>query len=126
MQYQYQIDYGNGYEDVFLDEQETIPGSEENPSRWLAGIELEIAAQRARVLLGDEVVEERDFTCAVSRTSVQPDGKTEYSVQCSGGVITVERATGGELTGDAQSGYAGDTDVALERAFEAVRKLNEA
>ena len=125
MQYQYQVDYGNGYEDDFLNEQEAMPGGEENPSQWLAGIETDFTAERARVLLGDTIVEEREFTCTVSQNSVQPNGSAEYSVQCSGGNITVERKSGGELTGYAEPGYAGDADLALERAFEAVRKLNE-
>lgn len=124
MQYQYQVDYGSGYEDAFLDEQEEMRGGGENPSKWLAGIESDLAARRARVMLGDAVVEERDFTCAVTQNSVQPDGSAEFSVLCSGGTITVKRQPGGELTGEAESSYTGDAELALERAFEAVRKLN--
>lgn len=123
MQYHYQIDYGNGYEDVFRDLPEG--GEMENPSQWLAEVETETAACRARVRLGDEIIEERDFTCAVTQTTVAPDGSAEYSVRCSGGNVTVRRNSGGELTGEAQSGYAGETDVALARAIEAVRKLGK-
>lgn len=126
MQYRYQVDYGGGFMDVFPDEQEVLLDDEEYPSRWLTSVETEGAVHRARVLLGDEVVEERDFTCSVSQNRVHPDGHTEYSVQCSGGSITVQRRSGGKLTGYAQPGYVGDADIALERAFEAVRKLIEA
>jgi hypothetical protein len=60
------------------------------------------------------------------QNSVQPDGRAEYSVQCYGGTITVERKSGGELIGSVQPGFAGDADAALERAFAAVRKLSGA
>jgi hypothetical protein len=125
MKYQYQVDYGSGYEDFFPDGQELADEDEQNPSLWLAKIEADITARRARVLRGSELVEERDFTCTVSQDFVQPDGSTEYSVQCSGGNISVERDSRGKLTGEVSPGFAGDADTAVERAIEAVRKLNK-
>ncbi len=101
----------------------TAGGAAENPSQWLARVESEINARRARVLLGEAVIEERDFTCAVAQNSVQPDGSVEYSVRFPGGNVTVRRKFGAELTGKVQSGFAGDADSALERAFEAVENL---
>lgn len=37
--------------------------------------------------------------------------------------VVVEEQPDGSLSGSAQSGYVGDTDYAIERAFEAVRAL---
>ena len=71
------------------------------------------------------MVEERDFRCAVAQSRVQPDGSTQYVVRCSGGQVTVERHKDGRLTGRAQSGYVGDADLALQRAFEVVGRLKE-
>lgn len=125
MRYEYQVDYGEGYEEAFPTEQERVRGAEVSPSAWLAGVEAEGTARRARVLSGGQVVEERDFTCAVTQSRVQPDGNTLYVVQCSGGQVTVERHKDGSLTGGAQSGYVGDADLALQRAIEVVGNLKE-
>ena len=125
MLYQYQIDYGNGYEEAFPEGQVTTGSGEENPSAWLASLEAEGMAHRARVLMTGEVIEERNFVCVIVQSRVEPNGNTKYTVQCPGGNITVERQPGGELSGDAQSGYVGDIDHALQRAFDVVRKLAE-
>lgn len=125
MRYQYQVDYGNGYEDTFLEEQVVTRGGEENPAAWLARVEAEGTAYRARVMIGGEVIEERDFVCVVAQSRIEPNGNTRYTVQCPGGQITVERQPGGELSGDVQSGYVGDADLALQRAFDVVHKLAE-
>lgn len=125
MRYQYQIDYGEGYEEAFPTEQERAREVEESPSAWLAGVEAEGVARRARVLSGGVVVEERDFTCAVAQTRVRPDGSTQYVVRCSGGQVIVERHRDGRLTGSVQSGYVGDADHALQSALEVVGKLRD-
>ncbi len=125
MLYQYQVDYGNGYEDAFPEGHVVTRRGEENPSAWLASLEAEGTAHRARVMMGSDVIEERNFVCVVSQSRVEPNGNTKYTVQCPGGNITVERQPGGELSGDAQSGYVGDIDPALQSAFDVVRKLAE-
>lgn len=123
MLYQYQVDYGNGYEDAFPEGQVVTRGGEENPTAWLASVEAEGTAYRARVMMGSEVIEERSFVCVVAQSRVEPNGNTQYTVQCPGGQVTVERQPGGGLSGSVQSGYVGDTDLAQQRAFEVVSKL---
>ncbi len=123
VRYQYQIDYGNGYEDSYPHEADVMRAVEESPSAWLASIESEGTAYRARVMMNGEVIEERNFVCVIAQSRIEPNGSTQYTVQCPGGQTTVERQPGGELSGDVQSGYVGDTDLALQRAFDAVRKL---
>ena len=120
--YQYQLDYGMGYEDVFLDEQQSA-GAQDFET-WLATVEAEGGAWRARVLGDGIVVKEREFRCKVIQSRVQPDGSVEHVVQCSGGQVTVHQHEDGHLTGSAQPGYVGDSDQALERAYEAVRALD--
>ena len=115
MNYQYQIDYGNGYEDV--------PTDEAGAAAWLAEVEREGLARRARVLSGEQVVEERDFACAVVESRTQPGGTTRHFVHCAGGDLIVEEQPDGTLSGSARSGYVGNIDRALERAYEAVRAL---
>lgn len=97
-------------------------GGEENPAAWLVSVEAEGTAYRARVLRMGKVIEERNFVCVVVQSRVEPNGHTQYTVQCPGGNITVERQPGGEITGYAQPGYAGDIDTAMQRAFEVVSK----
>ena len=121
MSYQYQIDYGNGYEDVPQDD--TSGADEAGATTWLAEVEREGVARRARVLSGGEVVEERDFGCAVVESRTRPGGTTRHLVHCSGGYVVVEERPDGTLSGETRSGYIGNTDRALERAFEAVRAL---
>ena len=119
VRYQYQIDYGNGYEDFYPHvEDANAHTGEESPLAWLASVEAEGTALRARVMMNGEVIEERNFVCVVAQSRIEPNGDTRYTVQCPGGQITVERRAGGELSGDAQSGYVGDTDLALQRAFD--------
>jgi hypothetical protein len=125
MRYEYQIDYGDGYEEAFPTEQERTLDVEKSSTAWLAGVEAEGVARRARVLSGGVVVEERDFTCAVMQSRVQPDGSTKYVVWCPGGQVTVERHRDGRLTERAQVGYVGDADLALQRAFEVVSELKD-
>ncbi len=120
MRYQYQIDYGNGYEDFYPHEADL---TRESPSAWLASVEAEGTAYRARVMMNGEIIEERDFVCVVSQSRIEPNSNTRYAVQCPGGQVIVEQQPGGELSGDVQSGYVGDTDLALQRAFDVVRKL---
>ena len=120
--YQYQVDYGEGYEDVYLTEQDAADS--ENFDKWIATVETEGRACRARVLGDGIVVKEREFKCKVVQSRVQPDGSLEHVVQCSGGQVTVTQHGDGHLMGSAQSGYVGDADHALERAYEAVRALD--
>ena len=121
LSYQYQIDYGNGYEDVTPD---AAAGADEaGATAWLAEVEREGVASRARVLSDGEVVEERDFGCAVVESRTRPGGGTRHVVHCAGGDVVVEEQPGGTLSGAARPGYVGNTDRALERAFEAVRAL---
>lgn len=124
MIYQYQIDYGAGYEDAFQDDP-SMSNQVVEPTAWLRAIETEGAARRARVLSGGEVIEERVFDCIVVSSRVRPNGNTQYMVGCSGGEIVVEKSMDGNLTGDTAPGYVGDVDQAMERAFEAVRALHE-
>ena len=122
MLYQYQIDYGDGYTDA------SYGGSanqEENPVAWLAAIEAEGLAHRARVLSGDQVIEERVFDSAVVQSRTRPDGSIQHLVQGPGGEITVDEHADGRMSGSVRSGYVGDADRALERAFEAVKKLGK-
>lgn len=121
MSYQYQIDYGNGYEDVPPDD--SVGSGQADAATWLAGVEREGAARRARVLSGAQVVEERDFGCAVVESRTRPGGTTRHLVHCSGGDVVVEEQPDGTLSGAARAGYVGNADRALERAFEAVRAL---
>ncbi len=69
MLYQHQVDYGDGYEDAFPEEQVVTRSSEENPAVWLASVEAEGTAYRARVMMGSEVIEERNFVCVVAPQS---------------------------------------------------------
>jgi hypothetical protein len=122
VRYQYQIDDGNGYEDFFPHEADVTGTVEESPSAWLASVEAEGTAYRARVIMNGEIIEERNFVCIVSQSRTEPNGNTRYIVQCPGGQVTVERQPGGDLSGDVQPGYVGDTDLALQRAFDVLRK----
>ena len=122
MNCQYQIDYGAGYEDVYPG-REVTARQEEDAAAWLAAVEAEGAARRARVLSGGQVVAERVFDCAVVQSRVQPGGSTRHLVHCPGGDFDVDEEPGGRLSGSARPGYVGDADQALERAFEAVRAL---
>ena len=122
MNYQYQIDYGAGYEDVYP-ERQVAAQLEEGAAAWLAAVEAEGGARRARVMSGGQVIEERLFDCVVVESHTRPGGATRYLVHCPGGEVMVEQEPGGSLSGSARSGYIGDADQALERAFEAVRAL---
>jgi hypothetical protein len=122
LNYQYQIDYGAGYEDVYP-EGEVAARQEEGAAAWLRAVEAEGSARRARVVSGGQVVEERDFVCAVVESRAQPGETTRHVVHCSGGDVVVEEQPDGTLSGAARAGYVGNTDRALERAFEAVRAL---
>lgn len=121
LSYQYQIDYGDGYEDVPA--RDAAATGREDAAAWLATVEREEVARRARVLSGGQVVEERDFGCAVVESRTRPGGTTRHLVHCSGGEVIVEEQPDGALSGAARAGYVGNTDRALERAFEAVRTL---
>ena len=121
MGYQYQIDYGNGYEDVPPDD--VVRADRAGASAWLAEVEREEDARRARVLSDGQVVEERDFGCTVIESRTQPSGSTRHVVHCAGGDVIVEEQPDGSLSGAARTGYVGNTDRALERAYEAVRAL---
>lgn len=121
MSYQYQIDYGDGYEEVPPDDS-AGPGPA-GAAAWLAEVEREGGARRARVLSGGEVVEERDFGCTVVESRTRPGGVTRHLVHCSGGDVIVEEQPDGTLSGAARAGYVGNTDRAVERALEAVRAL---
>ena len=121
MSYQYQIDYGNGFEDVPPDD---VVGADWAAAlAWLAQVEREGDARRARVLSDGQVVEERDFGCTVVESSTQPGGGQRHVVHCAGGDIVVEEQPDGSLSGAARTGYVGNIDRALERAYEAVRAL---
>lgn len=121
MSYQYQIDYGNGYEDVLPDD--ASGSGQADTAAWLAEVEREGVARRARAVSDGQVIEERDFGCAVVESRTQPRGTTRHLVHCSGGDVVIEEQPDGTLSGEARAGYVGDTDRALERAFEAVRAL---
>ena len=125
MRYKYQVDYGDGYEEAYPESREVMGNEAEEQSAWLASVEAEGRARRARVLFGGEVVLERNYECAVVQSQVEPDGGMQYVVQCPGGQIIIERKIDGQLNGYAQPGYTGDTDLALQRAFELVSKLAE-
>jgi hypothetical protein len=122
LSYQYHIDYGAGYEDVYP-EREVAAQQEKDAAAWLAAVEAEGSARRARVVSGTQVVVERVFDCVVVESRTQPGGSTRYLVHCPGGEVIVEEEPGGSLSGSARPGYVGDADQALERAFEAVRAL---
>lgn len=122
MNYQYQIDYGAGYEEVYLDATGTT-NQAEDPAAWLAAVEAEGRARRARVLLGGQDVAERVFECVVVESRTEPGGSTRHMVQCSGGEVSVYEQPDDSLSGSARPGYIGDADQALGRAFEAVRSL---
>lgn len=121
MSYQYQIDYGDGYEDVPTDD--AARSRPADAAAWLAEIEREGDARRARVLSDGQVVEERDFGCTVVESRTHPGGITRHLVHCSGGDVVVEEQPDGTLSGAARAGYVGNPDRALERACEAVRAL---
>ena len=122
MGYQYQIDYGEGYEDV-CPQRDVATNQEEGATAWLASLEAEGRARRARVVSGDQVIAERVFDCVVVESRTQPGGSTRHLVHCPGGEVIVEEQPGGALSGSARPGYVGDGDQAVERAFEAVRAL---
>lgn len=122
--YQYQVDYGSGYEDVFP-EYDAAPNEEQLAAAWLATVEAEGGANRARVLSGGQVVAERVFDCAVVESRARPDGSIRYLVHCAGGEVVVYEGTDESLSGSARSGYVGDADQAVERALEAVRTLKK-
>jgi hypothetical protein len=121
LSYRYQIDYGNGYADVTPDD--AVRADEAGAAAWLAEVEREGVARCARVLSGGQVVEERDFGCAVVESRTRPGGTTRHLVHCAGGDVVVEEQPDGTLSGAARPGYVGDTDRALEKAFDAVRAL---
>ncbi|MBD0324865.1 MAG: hypothetical protein ICV68_00455 [Pyrinomonadaceae bacterium] len=122
MSYQYQIDYGAGYEDVYP-QRDVAANREEGAAAWLASVEAEGNARRARVVSGEQVIAERVFDCVVVESSTQPGGSTRYLVHCPGGEVIVEEQAGGSLSGSARPGYVGGANQAMERAFEAVRAL---
>ena len=122
--YQYQVDYGSGYEDVFP-EYDATSNQVQLVAAWLATVEVEGGAHRARVLSGGQVVAERVFDCAVVESRTRPDGSTRHLVQCAGGEVVVNEGADGSLSGSARSGYVGDADRAVERALEAVRLLKK-
>lgn len=124
MSYQYQIDYGAGYEDVYPEREDTTRQMA-GAAAWLAAAEAEGGARRARVLSGGQVIEERVFDCVVVESRIRPGGSTRYLVRCPGGEVTAELEPGGSLSGSALPGYVGDAEQALERAFEAVRALGQ-
>jgi hypothetical protein len=122
LSHQYQIDYGNGYEDVPPGDVAGTAG----PAAAAAGraeVEREGDARRARVLSDGRVVEERDFGCVVVESRTRPGGSTRHVVHCAGGDILVEEQPDGTLSGASRPGYVGNADRALERAYEAVRTL---
>ena len=123
LSYQYQIDYGAGYEDMYP-QLDVAAEQEEGAAAWLATVEAESNARRARVLSDGQVIAERIFDCVVVESRTQPGGSTRYLVHCPGGEVIVEEQAGGSLSGSARPGYAGDADQAAERAFEAVRALS--
>jgi hypothetical protein len=122
MRYQYQIDYGAGYEDAAYG---GTANQEENPAAWFAAVEAEGLARRARVLSGNQVTEERVFDVAVTQSRTQPDGSTQHLVHGQGGDIIVDEHSDGRLSGSVRLGYVGDQDRALERAFKAVKDLSK-
>ena len=122
LDYQYQIDYGSGYEVVYP-EPVGAARQEKEAAAWLASVEAEGSARRARVVSGGQVIAERVFDCVVVESRTRPDGGTRYLVHCPGGEIVVEEEPGGGLSGSARPGYVGDADQAMERAFKAVRDL---
>jgi hypothetical protein len=99
----YQIDYGNGYEDVPPGDVAGTTGPEA-ASAWLTEVEREGDARRARVLSDGQVVEERDFGCVVVESRTRPGGSTRYVVRCAGGDVVVEEQPGGTLTGAPRPG----------------------
>jgi hypothetical protein len=123
LSYQYQIDYGAGYEDVYP-ERVGAARQEEDAAAWLSAVEAEGGARRARVVSGSQVIAERVFDCVVVESRTRPNGSTRHLVHCPGGEVIVEQEPGGGLSGSARPGYVGDADQALEHAFEAVRALS--
>ena len=123
MNYQYQVDYGAGYEDVYP-EHDVSADRGQSVAAWLAALEAAGGAHRARAVSDGQVIAERVFGCVVVESRTQPDGNTRYLVHCPGGEVSVEEEAGGGLSGSARPGYVGDADQALERAFEAVRALS--
>jgi hypothetical protein len=122
LSYQYQIDYGAGYEEVSA-QLDVTADQEANLAAWLASVEAEGSARRARVVSGEQVIAERVFDCVVVESRTRPGGSTRYLVHCPGGEVIVEEQAGGGLSGSARPGYVGDAAQAAERAFEAVRAL---
>jgi hypothetical protein len=124
LSYQYQIDYGAGYEDVYPPQSATA-NQEESVEIWLASVEAEGSARRARVVSGEQLVMERVFDCVVVESRTQPGGSTRFIVHCPSGEVVVEEQTGGSLSGSVHPGFVGDANQARERAFEAVRALRK-
>ena len=122
--YQYQVDYGSGYEDVFP-EYDAASNQEQLAAAWLATVEAEGDAHRARVLSGGQVVAERVFDCALVESLARPDGSIRHLVHCAGGEVVVHEGADGSLSGSIRSGYVGDADQAVESALEAVRVLKK-
>ncbi|MGH9902101.1 MAG: hypothetical protein ACRD68_09860 [Pyrinomonadaceae bacterium] len=122
MLYQYQIDFGNGYEEASYG---GAANQEENPAAWLEGVEAQRAAHRARVLSGERVIEERIFDCVVVQSRPLPGGNTQHVVRCRGGEVTVDEQADGSFSGALRPGYVGDEGLALDRAVEAVRALSK-
>lgn len=121
LSYQYQVDFGSGYEDVPPDD--AVRADSAGATAWLAEVEREGVARCARVLSDGQVVEERDFGCAVVESITRPGGGSRHVVHCAGGDVVVEEQPDGSLSGAARGGYVGNIDRALERAYEAVRAL---
>ena len=105
-------------------EREVTARQEEGAAAWLAAVEAEGSARRARVVSDGQVIAERVFDCVVVESRIQLGGSTRYLVHCPGGEVIVKEEPGGGLSGSARPGYVGDANQALERAFEAVRALS--
>jgi hypothetical protein len=122
LSYQYQIDYGAGYEVVYP--QRYVRADQvAGVAAWLSSVEAEGSARRARVVSGEQIIVERVFDCVVVESRTQTGGRTRHLVHCPGGEVVVEEQAGGSLSGSARPGYVGDADQAAERAFEAVLAL---
>ena len=122
MSYQYQIDYGMGYEDVYP-LHDAGADQEVGAEAWMSSVEAEGNARRARITSGDQVIAERLFDCVVVESRTRPGGSTRHLVHCPGGEVIVEEQAGGNLSGSVRQGYVGNADQAVGRACEAVRAL---
>ena len=56
MRYEYHVDYGDGYQEAYPESREVMRNEAEEQSAWLASVEAEGRAHRARVLFGGEVI----------------------------------------------------------------------